>query len=309
MKTALSAWLSILIVLAFAAPAFYTPSHLADLLIQNCPAILVASGVSIVILAGQIDISLGSQFAVVSVITALAAKQGVPAALLPLAGAACGALLGLINGTLISRFRIPAIVATLAMMVILREGLRWSTSGAWVQNLPPSFQWLGLGQRTGEGTIVLITAVVFAALWWSLRYLMLGRVIYATGSQPEAARLMGINTAGVVQLAFVQCGLLTGLAAALNSIRFSEIPANAGAGLELKAIAAAVVGGIAISGGRGSLWGTLLGVALLGTISAALAYLHVDPAWEKAVQGAVILAAVVATSFQRSRSGAFASAR
>jgi rhamnose transport system permease protein len=126
-----------------------------------------------------------------------------------------------------------------------------------------------------------------------MRSLEAGRAIYATGSDVEAARLAGLQPRWVFFNAFVLMGVLTGAAAFLNSIRFMDIQSNAGIGLELKSIAAVVVGGTSIQGGRGTLWGTLAGVALLGTIGTALTFLGINPFWEKAIQGGIILAAVV----------------
>src|SRR5205085_3623992 len=127
---------------------------------------------------------------------------------------------------------------------------------------------------------------------WVLRNLGVGRAIYAVGSDAEAARLAGIEPPRMIFVVFVLMGALTGLAALLNAVRFSVVPSNAGLGLELKAVAAVVVGGTAITGGRGTLVGTLIGVALLGTIGTALTFAGINPFWEKAIQGAIILAAL-----------------
>src|SRR5205085_3303031 len=128
---------------------------------------------------------------------------------------------------------------------------------------------------------------------WALRHLSAGRAIYAVGSDHEAARLAGIEPQRVVFGVFVLMGALTGLAALLNAVRFSVVPSNTGLGLELKVIAAVVVGGAAITGGRGTMIGTLIGVALLGTIGTALTFVSINPFWERSIQGAIILAALV----------------
>jgi rhamnose transport system permease protein len=161
-----------------------------------------------------------------------------------------------------------------------------------VQGLPASFQWFGAGQTMGQVLIVLIAFAVLFALRWALGNLGAGRAVYAVGSDAEAARLAGINPPRVVLAVFMLMGALTGLAALLNAIRFSSIPSNSGLGLEMKAIAAVVVGGVAITGGRGTLIGTLIGTALLGTIGTALTFAGINPFWEKAIQGAIILAAL-----------------
>jgi rhamnose transport system permease protein len=178
-------------------------------------------------------------------------------------------------------------------MVAWRDGLRWVTEGTWVQDLPANFQWFGLGQTAGQIVVIVLALAVLASFGWALRNLAAGRAVYAVGSDAEAARLAGINPQSVVLTTFVLMGALVGLAALLNAMRFSIVPSNAGIGLELKAIAAVVVGGTAITGGRGSILGTLIGVALLGTIGTALTFIGINPFWEKAIQGAIILAAVV----------------
>jgi rhamnose transport system permease protein len=142
--------------------------------------------------------------------------------------------------------------------------------------------------------IVLIVLAAFSIAAFALSSLASGRNIYAVGSDAEAARLTGVDPRRITAIVFVLLGALTGLAALLNAVRFNAIPGNAGVGFELKAIAAVVVGGAAISGGRGRLLGTLIGVALLGTIGTALTFMGINPFWEKAIQGAVILAALIA---------------
>jgi rhamnose transport system permease protein len=174
----------------------------------------------------------------------------------------------------------------------LRNALRWLTEGAWIQDLPPGFQWFGLSQAAYPVMVFLSTTFLFIAAAAGMRHLAAGRWVYATGSNAESARLAGIDTASVKFFVFSGAGAVTGLAAAVNAVRFSQIPPNTGIGLELQVIAAVVVGGTAITGGRGSLFGTVLGVALLGAIGPALTFLGVSAYWERAIQGGIILGAV-----------------
>jgi len=283
----------LLVVVAIVAPSFFAPGNLRDLVINNVPTLLIAIGMTLVILVGQIDISVGSQFVVCSVAAGFLAKTGMPMPLVLVSVMLIGGVMGGLNGILIGRLGLPSIIVTLAMLVMWRDALRWITEGAWVQGLPNNFQWFGLGQGSGEIVVVLIAFILFAAFAWSLRNLVLGRNIYAVGSDTEAARLAGINSPGVVFWVFVIMGGLVGIASLLNAVRFTAIPGNLGVGLELKAIAAVVVGGSAITGGRGTLIGTLIGVALLGSIGTALTFVGINPFWEKAIQGAIILAALV----------------
>jgi rhamnose transport system permease protein len=296
-KRELSAALAFGVLLATVgviAPSFFSAANLRDLALNNAPALLVAVGMTMVILAGEIDISVGSLFAVCSVVAGHLAKFGVPVPLLVPCLLAMGAAMGALNGALVGQLGLPSIVVTLAMLVVWRDGLRWTSEGAWVQDLPANFQWFGLSQGGGQWLIVAIALAVLVAFAWMLRNLRAGRAIYAVGSDAEAARLAGIEARRVIFGVFVLMGALTGLAALLNAVRFASIPGNAGQGLELKAVAAVVVGGTAITGGRGRLFGTLIGVALLGTIGTALTFAGVNPFWEKAIQGGIILAALVA---------------
>jgi rhamnose transport system permease protein len=185
-------------------------------------------------------------------------------------------------------------------MVTWREGLRWWRQGQFV-DLPPELQWFGLSQTQGQLVLVLSSLVILALLAFALRRLAAGRFVYAVGADAEAARLAGIRPRLVTFLTFVALGGLTGVAAMMNMVQSPQVDPKSGTGLELKAIAAAVVGGVAISGGRGKLWGVLAGLLLLACIAPALTHLHVQAYWEKAIQGAVILLAVVADGLRMRR--------
>ena len=285
-------------VLAFVAPSYFSRENLTDLFLGNVPALVVALGMTLVILAGQIDVSVGSIFAICCVAAGIIAKAGVPTLITCLATCAIGAAFGAMNGALVAYLRIPSIVVTLATMTALRDGLRWMTQGAWVADLPPSFQWLGLTQAIFPLAMFLIVALLVALSAWVLGYLPVGRAVYATGSNAEAARMAGIHIRRLVFVVFTLTGALAGLAAVLNSVRFNQIPSNAGLGLELKVIAAVVVGGTSITGGKGSVAGTVLGVALLGAIGPALTFLGISAYWETALQGGIILAAITIDAFR-----------
>ncbi len=291
--SAAAAFAVLLLAVGIVAPSFFSAANLRDLMMSNSPVLIVAIGMTMVIVAGQIDISIGSQFAVCSIVAGMLAQRGVPMLVVALLVVIAGCLLGSINGWLVARVKIPAIVVTLATLVAWRDGLRWATEGAWVQNLPANFQWFGFDQTAGQVFIVTLSLAVLLAFGWVLQNLPGGRAVYAVGSDAEAARLAAINPQRVTLNVFALMGALVGLAALLNAVRFSSVPANSGIGLEMKAIAAVVVGGAAITGGRGTLWGTLIGVALLGTIGTALTFAGINPFWEKAIQGAIILAALV----------------
>ena len=289
------------IVLGVAAPGYFSAENLSDVFLANAPVLVVALGATLVILAGEIDISVGSVFAIAGVVAGVTAKLGMPVAIAALAACASGGLLGLVNGSLVAYLRIPSIVVTLAAMVAWRDALRWATEGAWVENLPNSFQWLGLTQASYPWVMLAVVAVLTASLTWALRHLAVGRAVYATGSNADAARLAGLNVALAKTSVFAAAGVLTGLAALLNSVRFNQIPSNAGLGLEMKVIAAVIVGGASITGGRGTVLGTVLGVLLLGAIGPALTFLGVSAYWERAIQGGIILTAVAVDGYRAIR--------
>ena len=282
-----------LLALAVWAPAFFQPQPLRSLLTREAPALVVACGMALVIITRQIDISAGSQFSVCSVVAGLLAAAGWPVALVLPAAIGCGALLGALNGVLVAGLGLPSIVVTLAAMVTLRQGLNLARQGEFV-NLPDGFQWFGLSQAAGQWVLLASALAVLVALAVALRWLAAGRQWYAVGSDAEAARLAGIRPRRVTFMAFMLLGALCGLAAVMNILQSPQVQPLAGSGLELKVIAAVVVGGVAISGGRGSLWGAFFGLLLLACIPAALTHLRIEAYWEKAIQGAIILLAAVA---------------
>lgn len=289
-------------LLAGLAPGYFSFENLNDLTLANLPVLIVAIGMTLVVLTGEIDISVGSVFAVCGVAAGVFAKLGWPMPVVVVAACALGGLAGALNGWLVAALRIPSIVVTLAMMAALRDGLRWATQGAWVQDLPPAFQWFGLSQSAYPWIAGTLAAALQCGVAWAMRNVAMGRSVYATGSNPEAARIAGIDVQRIKLAVFSIAGTLTGLAAVVNAVRFNQIPSNSGLGLEMKVIAAVVVGGAAIRGGSGTFGGTLLGVVLLGAIGPALTFLGVSAYWERAIQGAIILAAVALDAF-RHRSG------
>jgi rhamnose transport system permease protein len=296
-----AALLAVLFAMAVFAPAFFQAQPLLSLVTREAPTLIVVGGMALVIICRQIDISVGSQFSVCGVGAGLLAARGWPLPLVLGASVGLGAVLGAINGGLVAGLRLPSIVVTLATMVTLRQGLNLGQQGAFV-NLPDNVQWFGLSQSAGQWVLVLCSLAVLAGLGLALRHWPAGRRIYAVGSNAEAARLAGIPPQQVTFLVFVFLGALTGLAAMMNVVQSPQVQPLAGAGLELKVIAAVVVGGVAISGGRGNLWGAFAGLLLLACVSPALTHLHIEAYWEKAIQGAIILLAVVADGIRQRRS-------
>ena len=302
-----AAYALLLLALLALRPDFFRRQFL-DTAVSAAPVLVVAVGMTLVIVARQIDISVGSQFSVCAVLAALASKHGLPMPAVVLLVMLAGACYGAINGGFVAFMGLPSIVVTLATMVVGREALSWAREGEAVRDLPDRFQWLGLPQSAGETFLILIGLAVLLAAAWATRFLAAGRAPYAVGSDAEAARLAGVRPTRVTFWIFVLTGALAGLAGLLDAIRQPQVATNLGMNLELKVIAAVVVGGAAVTGGRGTMIGTLIGVALLATVRPALSFLGNSiglryPAdWEKAAQGLIILAAVGSETLFRRRS-------
>lgn len=282
-------------------PGFLQANNLRDILINAAPLVIAACGMTIVIIAGMIDISAGSALAVCAVIAGLTAKSGAPLVAVIAFPMLAGALIGIVNGWLVAYARIPAIIATLGMMSVLRGGIIWWTRGEWIGNLPPSFAAVGREEALGipmpvilAGAVTLFTALLLART-------PLGRHIYAVGGNALAASRMGIPVRRVLWLVFAIHGALLGLSAVVYASRFSVIQSNAGVGFELLAITAAVVGGVNIFGGQGTVWGSATAGLLLQIISTGLIFRRVSEYWAPAVQGALVLLAVVADALRTRR--------
>lgn len=283
----------LILSLAIFAPHFFQAQPLVSRLTSQMPALVAAVGIALVIISRQIDISIGAQFSMCAIVAGVTASAGFPLGIAILAALVTGALMGAVNGVLVAYLGLPSIVVTLATMVTWQEALRLWQQGRLLA-LPNGIQWFGLSQQVGQIVVISVAFTLVVGAAWAMKNLSGGRQIYAIGTDAEAARLAGIDPKRTTFRVFVLMGLLTGLAAVLNLVQSPQVQPNCGDGLDLKTIAAVVVGGVAISGGRGTMWGVLLGMLLLANVNPALTHFHQPPYWEKAIQGLVILLAVVA---------------
>ena len=281
----------LMLALAIFAPHFFAVQPLLSRLTAQTPALVVAIGMTLVMVSRQIDISVGAQFGMCAVIAGLLAPHGLVVAIF--GAIAAGAIMGMLNGLLVARLGLPSIVVTLATMVTWQEALRLWQQGK-LLNLPAGVQWFGMSQAAGQMTLITLAVAMLAVAAWMMRNVAAGRHVYAVGTDAEAARLAGIDPKRVTFGVFVLMGALTGLAAILNTVQSPQVQPTCGDGMEMKVIAACVVGGVAVSGGRGRLWGVFPGLILLANVNPALTHFHVQAYWEKAIQGFVILLAVVA---------------
>jgi len=292
----------LLIALAIFAPNFFEPQPMLSRLASQMPALVAAIGMTCVLLSRQIDISIGAQFGLCSVVGGLLAAAKLPLAVVVLGAMGAGAAMGALNGVLVAWLGLPSIVVTLATMVTWQETLRLWQQGR-LLNLPPGLQWFGSSQTSGQVLLILFAFALVAVAAWALKRVAAGRFVYAVGSDAEAARLAGIEPRRVTFGVFVFMGVLAGVAALMNVVQSPQVQPTSGEGFELKVIAAVVVGGVAVTGGRGRLWGVVAGLLLLANVNPALTHFHVQAYWEKAIQGFVILLAVLADGLQRRGKG------
>lgn len=262
---------------------------------------ILATGMTFVIVTGGIDLSVGAVMALAMTVAAGSVLSGAPLALAAGAALATGALAGLLNGVLIARVGLPAIIVTLATMEIPRGIALLYTGGYPQTGLPPAFGALGRGAIAGWQAPTLVMLGVVGAGTLLLRHHVVGRYFYAIGGNPTAARYSGIPVRRCQVLAYVLCGLTAALAGLVLGSRLMSGQPNAGVGYELDAIAAVVLGGAAITGGRGSVAGTLIGALTLGVLNNGLNLMDVSPYLQKVLKGVVLLAAVFVGLARRPR--------
>lgn len=280
------------IVMSFSSPAFFTLNNLLNLLIQSTILCTVSLGATFVIITGGIDLSVGSVMAVSSSIgLGLIMHNGWPVALGILVMLFIGAIFGLINGVLVTRFGIPPMIVTLATMGIARGLVLIYTNSANIAPVPPSFQFVAYERFLFLPVIVWIVFILGILAWLVLSRTVFGRSVYASGGNNIAARLAGIKTRLIVAFTYVISGIMAAIGGFLLAARLESAGPNAGVGIEMNVIAAVVIGGCSLFGGRGTIFGTVLGVILISLVSNAVNLLGVPPAWDQLVKGMVIIVA------------------
>ena len=289
-------------------PRFLSANSLRDLALNAAIIAILAAGQTVVIVTRNIDLSVGSVLGLAAYMAGdlLSNNTSLPILVVVLLGIGLGAACGLFNGVLVTVGRVPALVVTLGTLYVFRGLAFLWTDGSQVnaETLPDSFLDIGTATVLGVPLLALIALVVVVVVGLCMRDLRSGREMYAIGSNPTAARLVGIRIDRRVTAAFVVSGALAGLAGVLFTARFGTVDATAGTGYELTVVAAAVVGGVAIFGGSGSVFGAALGALLLSSITSALIVLKVDAFWQQAAIGALLLVAVVIDRYVGLRLGA-----
>ncbi|MAU13692.1 MAG: sugar transporter [Anaerolineaceae bacterium] len=289
-----------LIAVGISNPRFLAERNISDVLQGHAYVAVAAIGMSMVIITGNIDISVGSLIGLLAVICGRLAVAGAPIWLAWLAPLLVGAAVGALIGFLVAYMRIPSIVVTLGMLSILKGILIIWTNGERVTDMPEGFflaQMRPLGIPMPIWFMIVLT--ILAALW--MRYSGLGRSLYAVGGNAEAARLSGISQKRVVLQVFIINGIFVGFASILYATQFAIIQVTPPPGLELTIISSSVVGGVSILGGTGTVIGSSLAAILLNTIRSAMVFINVSPFWLQAVQGVLILVTVLADLLRRRR--------
>lgn len=295
--------LFVILVVSIQAPRFLSLGNFEQILLSIAILAIVAVGETLVVLTRNVDLSVGSMVGVTAFVTAYFFKQvpGTNLLIGILLGCALGLALGIVNGLIISFGRVPAIVATLGTLYVYR-GVVFifsanTTSQVNASDVPADYLGLATTQILGIPALILIAAVIAIIVGYFLRASQSGRQLYAVGSNPDAASIIGIRRDWLVFGAFAASGLLCGLAGVLWGARFATVDATAASGLELQVIAAVVVGGVNIFGGSGTILGAVLGAIVLGTLQNALNILNISQFWLQAIYGAAIIGAVVLDAF------------
>jgi len=292
------------IIIAILSDKFLTMDNGWNVLRQISVNICISVGMTLIVLTAGIDLSVGSVLALCGAITAGLLKNGIKIPALDLfigftllgsllAGVLAGGALGLFNGFVITKFKVPPFVSTLAMLTIARGLTMLWTQGHPISNLGSSFSMIGTGWLLGIPVPVWIAGVVVLLAIFITRQTRLGRYIYAIGGNENAAVLSGISINKVKLIVYGIAGALAAVGGIMVTSRLDSAQPNAGTGYELDAIAAVVIGGTSLSGGKGSIGGTVMGAVIIGVLNNGLVLLNVSPFWQQVVKGAVILIAVI----------------
>ena len=289
----ISVLIVLVIILGISSPVFLSPRNIRNILQQISTVGILSMGMTVLMVSGGIDLSVGSSISVASVIVGKWLKAGYPVGMGIVLGLAIGCLIGYINGLLASHTRAHPFILTLGNMTLFQGVAIIITEGYPITDLGEKFEFIGGATIRGVPFIVIIFFTVLLICFFLLRYTRLGRIAYAIGGNEYTTYLAGIKVKRYKIIYYVMCGFLTGLASMVLASRISSAIPTMGAGYELQSIGAVVIGGTPLTGGRGSVWGTLTGVLLLGIIANGLNLLHVDASWQYIVTGGIIVLAVI----------------
>lgn len=282
-------------------PSFLTIENIDDMLTNTAILSILAVGMMLVLITRGIDLSIGSTLALSGMFTAqtVFAYPNINPILALLLGISIGIVCGLIIGFMVAWINILPIIATLAMMNIFR-GLTFMISGGkWVSayQMPESFKGIATSSILGINSLIFIAIIIYLVFFYFVNHTRTGRQIYAVGSNPDSAKVSGINQKKILLLVYSIMGGLAGLSGVLWVSKFASAQGDTATGYELTVIAACILGGVSIAGGSGKISGVILGALLLGILQNALPLINVSPFWQQAIQGLIILVAVIINTF------------
>jgi ribose transport system permease protein len=296
-QKSLIALIFLIVVVSFLNPNFFTVDNILNILRQTSVNAIIAVGMTLVILTAGIDLSVGSVLALCGAFAASMIGMEVPVMVAVPTALVAGAALGAISGVIIAKGKVQAFIATLVTMTLLRGVTMVYTDGRPIStgftDTADAFAWFGTGYAMGIPVPVWIMTVVFAAVWYLLNHTRFGRYVYALGGNESATRLSGIDVDKVKIGVYAICGLLAAVAGIIVASRLSSAQPTAGMGYELDAIAAVVLGGTSLAGGRGRIMGTLIGALIIGFLNNALNLLDVSSYYQMIAKAVVILLAVL----------------
>lgn len=289
-----SVLVAMIVVLSFVSPSFIGVQNLLNVFRQVSVIAIVGIGVTLVIITTGIDLASGSVIALVSVIVASHAHPGQHALAVPiLLGLGVGALTGAISGCIVAVGKIPAFIATLGMMIAARGAALLYSEGRPISDFSPGFDFIGRGSLLGVPFPIYVVGVTALSTHVLLTHTRFGRHVHAIGGNEQAAVVCGIDVTGTLVRVYTLAGMLSGIAGILLTARISVGQPTAGVGYELDAIAASVLGGTSLSGGVGTVRGTLVGALIMGVLNNGLDLLRVDPNWQQVIKGVLIVTAVL----------------
>ncbi|CRL61809.1 ribose ABC transporter permease [Proteus sp. DFP240708] len=296
-QKSLIALLLLIVVVSTLSPNFFTLNNIFNILQQTSVNAIMAVGMTLVILTSGIDLSVGSLLALTGAVAASMVGADVNALVAVVGALALGAAIGGVTGIIVAKGKVQAFIATLVMMLLLRGVTRVYTDGSPINtgfsDNADLFSWFGIGRPFGIPTPIWLMMIVFLSAWYLLHHTRLGRYIYALGGNESATRLSGISVDKIKIIVYSLCGLLAALASVIEVARLSSAQPMAGNGYELDAIAAVVLGGTSLAGGKGRIIGTLIGALILGFLNNALNLLGISSNYQMIVKAVVILLAVL----------------
>ncbi|HEJ9487111.1 ribose ABC transporter permease [Proteus sp. GOKU] len=296
-QKSLIALLILIVVVSTLSPNFFTLNNIFNILQQTSVNAIMAVGMTLVILTSGIDLSVGSLLALTGAVAASMVGADVNALVAVVGALALGAAIGGVTGIIVAKGKVQAFIATLVMMLLLRGVTRVYTDGSPINtgfsDNADLFSWFGIGRPFGIPTPIWLMMIVFLSAWYLLHHTRLGRYIYALGGNESATRLSGISVDKIKIIVYALCGLLAALASVIEVARLSSAQPMAGNGYELDAIAAVVLGGTSLAGGKGRIIGTLIGALILGFLNNALNLLGISSNYQMIVKAVVILLAVL----------------